>query len=375
MFVGWRSVGRSADGPTRCVINEVPNSNGIHTLLGTYTSGRKVIVVVSHDTGATWQVLGSVVSCADGSKEFGDPTLLLVEGVLFCAFRIHCSSDDFEWQVVVCKSKDDGASWSFDSVVDTTPNGGLFVGAPCLLARDGVLQVYYDKEFKVGNKTMQWITLREKPLFSEESWTQPEPVLDDVTISKISDGTVGLLRDGMAQAMTTADGILVVMETVDIVPPHQNIVRGVRSVDGGKHWLPRFEIARGKIASDGSFYNAYNPCGVVVGGGSVWVVYCTDEDYPAPPDASNTPVRKRRASIKIKCSSSNTELWSQAEPVFSDANAKCYNPGLVVLGTGGVLCTVDRLDGTREMLSAQSRFRYQFSDDGANTPQVVHPIV
>ena len=344
----WRPLTRSRDAPIRTIITSDTR------LLGAIPTGNKVVVMHSIDQGTTWERIGCVVSCNDGSKTYGDATLLLVGGTLLCAFRVESTGQHFKWQVVVCKSTDTGRSWVFDSVVDTTPAAdGLFVGAPCLLARGSMLQVYYDKEYAIGDAKMQWVTIRERGP-ADTKWGPPRYCLDDTTIASIERGApVGLLRDGMAQVITTADGnIFAVIETVDEAPPHCNLVRGIRSLDGGRHWLPRFEIARGKAAPGGSYFNAYNPYAILVGGGPAFVVFCTDEDYSSPPDKASTRVSERRAAVKLTRSLSKYEDWSPSELVLADGErAKCYNPGLVELPNGGgVICTVDMLDGSRQML-------------------------
>ena len=70
--------------------------------------------------------------------------------------------------------------------------------------------------------------------------------------------------------------------------------------------------------------------------------------------SSSTPPAERRAGVKLTCSMGTLEEWSVGERVVDPSQPapepRAYCPGLVEVPGGRMLCTVDRLDGTAQLL-------------------------
>ncbi|CAE8686057.1 unnamed protein product [Polarella glacialis] len=354
---GWTNEGTCGMRPVRCIERADDGS-----LMGSFSTGKRIVFVTANTDGQGWTETGCVVS-SEEQLEYADPNILHIPGTcsVFCAFRIQNRSPDpdFSWQVVVCRSDDSGKLWQFDSVVETSPPGGLFVGAPFLLLRsNGNLQIYYDSELdaaQLGCHGNQWLMMRERLNGIRGEWAPGRRVLDNGIISEIEAGfQPGLLRDGMASVVQLdEDNLLLVMEAVDVKLPHQNIIQGQRSPDGGQTWWPRFDVYRGRTASCGTNFNAYNPWVCRPGSGPAYVAFCTDEDFPEPPDPSNTPVEKRRAHVKLVRSLADFQSWSAADVLNNDGD-KMYNPGLFELSPNKLCSTIDLLNGTRAMFEQSS---------------------
>lgn len=140
--------------------NSVTFSDGTSGLVGGYTatsgSDKILQVVQSNDTGATWELVGSVASGPSASQELDNPFPLQIQagGRILYAFRNHdidsATGLYTYYRITICYSDDFGATWSFLSQVieraATTTKNGLW--EPFLrLANDGTtIQCYYSSE-------------------------------------------------------------------------------------------------------------------------------------------------------------------------------------------------------------------------------------
>lgn len=338
----WRPVDTGGPGPIRSVVRRADGR-----FLGPSSVGPALVAWVSDD-GARWRQLAEVVR--KPGVGFGDPVFLAVPGTdtVFCAAREH---QEGRFRVTTYRSDDGGARWAFDSVVDAAPE--RFVGAPFLFLRqNGDLQCYYDSEPLAaahGRPGFQWIAMR-----GRSGLTGPWDHYGLVTVSREEDTSL-LTRDGMPTVVSLGDDhLMCVTEGVETRGRGgANVVRAIESRDGGKTW----DYANRRIlyesrpdAESGRQFNAYAPWAIRLSDGTVWVAFCTDEDFDAPPDFSHEIVPKRRSHIKVIRADAPYRRWTAPETVW-DGGPRSYVPGLFERGPGDVLCVVDLLNGSRATLS------------------------
>eukprot|EP00927_Polykrikos_kofoidii_P037793 TRINITY_DN32009_c0_g1_i1.p1 TRINITY_DN32009_c0_g1~~TRINITY_DN32009_c0_g1_i1.p1 ORF type:complete len:657 (+),score=94.01 TRINITY_DN32009_c0_g1_i1:71-1972(+) len=324
----WKIVRQSGPGPLRCIVRRHCGD-----LLGLWLQGTELQTWTSGDSGKSWTQLGSV---ANSPSIDGDPNLLVVPHFMqiFCAFRLH--APDGSWQVVVCRSDDDGSNWIFDSTV-AGPVRNHFVGAPFLfLTSEDNLQVYFDNEeepAKHGHSGTQWITMKQRQ-GTRGSW--------DTHGLVVVGAPSGFVRDGMATVvqLDAPERIMVVME--GIVPgANANTIHAAESFDFGRTWGLRTEVYCATKDRHGAPFNSYNPWAMKpVSPGPVYVAFCTDEDFAGPPDPADMSVDKRRSHTKIVRTMSTFEDWSASASTIYAGNDHMYEVGLFALNARTILSTV-----------------------------------
>jgi len=322
---------------------------------------------VSIDQGRSWTKIGLIARAPNQNLIYGDPVVLAVpdSDIVLAAFRerwtgLPNGKDSFS--IVLCRSDNNGQTWAFDSMI-TGPFQGTpgvpdhFVGAPFLRYDSGMLEVYYDNEplpnQRGETRHHQWITMLKRDALSKNTaWPQTPTV-----VSKTSGNA--LSRDGMASVVDIGNNqLMVVTESVSLIPPHPNVVSATFSWDGGATWDmgSRKTIYEGKLdATTGNRFNAFCPWAIRVGGGPVWVAFLTDEDFPSPPDASNERVEVRRSSVKYIETTTNFQTFSSNALLISDQSATNYKPGMFERDVNTVLCTVDTLKDGKQVVMEKSR--------------------
>ena len=286
----WPTINPGTDAPIRFI----SKSNG--RLIGGRVAEKPNIVesLVSTDDGATWTRSGTVAT-APAAVICGDVCIASDGGSLvYCAFR---QQYKLRWEVTVCRSTDSGATWAFDSVVATSGNG-QFVGAPFLrFARDGNLQCYYDSEpaaTAAGHPGQGYVAMTSK---GKLAFGAPWDGYAGVACRPAGDRTFA--RHGMASVVALAGReVMLVCEGVDDANPTRNSLFAIMSHDDGKTWdlATRQQIYRPVVR--GIQFNAYCPQAIRVGNGPVGVVFCTDEDFPAPSvDSDPIPPAKRPRQV------------------------------------------------------------------------------
>lgn len=322
----WKLIHKSGPGPTRSIVRR---DNG--ALLGLWIEGNQLQTWTSTDDGATWVQLGSVTT----DKHLnGDPNLLAIphSRTMFSSFRLHYPEDD-SWQVVVCRSDDDGRNWGFDSSVVGRVRH-TFVGAPHLfLTARGDLQCYFDNEAlpaRRGQKGSQWVTMKQRH-GTTGSWDA-----HGLTVVG-APPRHGVVRDGMPSVVQLDDPgrIMVVMEGVG---GGANVVNAAESFDYGRTWKSRTRVYQAKTDhGTGKRFNAYVPWVEKPKiPGPAYVAFCTDEDFHGPPDPDNMAVDKRRCHVKMTQTTTSFERWSS--PTLVDDGARhLYFPGLFGLNAKSLL--------------------------------------
>lgn len=337
----WDILGFAARGPVRGVTQRDDGR-----WLGARLDGSSVSVVISGSGASEWSRLATVTS--NDALAFGDAMILAVPGArtVFCSFRTHAGG---LWRVQVYRSDNGGVSWAYDSTVAGPSR--RFVGAPWLfLTANGDLQCYFDSEpLAAENRRpgFQWIAMK-----SRRGINGPWTKYNLVTVSRESDPNV-LTRDGMPTVISLGGNRLLCV-TEGVLPGHgnANVVRAIESLDGGATWdfsgrrvLYQCHIDPGTDRR----YNAYAPFAFRADDGAVWVAFCTDEDYPGPPDASHAPVHQRHSHIKAIRSHTPWRDWSAPETIWS-GNFHNYIPGLFQRGPGHLEGSVHLFDGRDALL-------------------------
>lgn len=325
---------------------------------------------VSIDQGRSWTKNGLIARAPNQNLEYGDPVLLAVPNsdIVLAAFRerwtgLPGSPDGQDsFSIVLCRSDDNGFTWAFDSMI-TGPFHGTpgvpdhFVGAPFLRYDSGILEVYYDNEplpnQRWETRHHQWITMLKRDALSKNTaWPQTPTVVSKTAGDALS-------RDGMASVVDIGNNqLMMVTESVSLIPPHPNVVSALFSWNGGATWDmgSRKTIYEGKVdAITGKRFNAFCPSAIRVGGGPVWVAFLTDEDFPSPPDPSHENVIVRRSSVKYIKTTTNFQTFSSNALLISDQSAQNYNPGMFERDFNTVLCTVDTLKDGKQVVMEKSR--------------------
>jgi len=317
-------------GPLHCIVRRRCGD-----LLGLWIAGTQLQTWTSSGAGGGWRQLGSVTTEAAGVA-VGDPNLLVVPGTqqIFASFRLE--NLDKSWQVVVCRSDDDGASWVFDSLV-IGPVHGHFVGAPFLfVTQRGDLQCYFDNEQEPalhGNAGAQWITMKQRKGLAG-SW--------DAAGLVVVGAPAGFVRDGMATVVQLDDParLMVVMEGV---ADGANVVHAAESFDSGVTWdgKTRARVYHAKRDDAGGLYNSYVPWAIKPAiPGPVFVAFCTDEDSRLPRDPCNLPPDQRHSTVKMVRTAATFEEWTPDATTVYVGSQHNYFPGLFPLSDCSFLSTV-----------------------------------
>lgn len=302
-------------------------------------SARKVIVSESLDHGTTWKDLATI--CEAGPDiDLGDGHLIQTRaGNLLYSYRenrftgIH--APERSYAIRVAQSTNGGTEWKWHSDVATSCaqglerklSGGLW--SSFLLERaDGTLQCYYDDEWTPlvqGKANHQWVSMKTWNA-AANAWTDPVTVARAVRQGDLS-------RDGMATVVETSAGqLLAVLESVAADPPHPNILRVVRSTDGGATW----SWANGQdnlfYAAQGTRRMAMAPWLARQANGRIFCVFVTDEDASEPSVPGGNP-SLMKIRLRGMFSDDAGKTWSlpiKIEP--RDQHA--YLPGVLALPDG-----------------------------------------
>lgn len=298
------------------------------------------LVLARSTYGAAWEDVSSIATDARDT-DLGDCHLLrLQDGRLWCAYRrnhfrgAHAKSP--RYSIEISESTDDGMTWRKHSIVAEArhveiPRRSRGLWSSFILEkRDGTLQCYFDDEdtpAREGFAGHQWLVMKTWNVAAAQ-WTQP------VVVSRAHDDKE-LSRDGMASVAELGDGTLfAAFESVQITAPHANLIRSVTSADGGATWSWRtrdrgvlYEPAKDK-------FMALAPWMIRRHDGSLFVVFCTDEDRDTP-DRSGTPPRRMNLDIKCVMSRDDGKTWSPSQVVHAGGHRN-YLPGVVERSNGSL---------------------------------------
>ena len=307
---------------------------------------RELRVFRSDDLGKTFRPVGTA-AVAPAGTDLGDAALLVRrDGEIWISYRQNrhrgADADDPTYTVRTARSLDGGRTWQPPVVVAESrpgpggPSRGLW--ASCLFERgDGTLQVYYDDEdtpFRRGFRGHQWVTMR--------TWDAAAGAWGGPVIAARAKDPAHLSREGMMSVVETAPGrLLMAFESVQVEVPHANLIRGVRSDDGGATWswqtTGREVIYEPPTRPFMALAPWLSPLGQA---GQFACVFCTDEDRERA-DKSGTPPPELHMDVKCVTSGDAGRTWSASRPVAAESH-RYYLPGVAV--------TVDE-DGRRRVLA------------------------
>ena len=301
------------------------------------TRGNVRLVLARSDArnAREWREVADIAAEAEGT-DLGDCHLVrLRDGRLWCAYRRNRyrggDAARPRYAIEAAESRDDGRTWRKHSLIaearhEKAPPRSRGLWSSFLLEkRDGVLQCYYDDENAPalsGFAGHQWLMMK--------TWDpQAQRWGDAVVVSRAHDER-HLSRDGMGSVVEMDDGrLLAAYESVDVRPPHANLIRCVSSADGGRTWSWR-ERERGVIyATKRPNYLALAPWMIRRRDGSLLLVFCTDEDRDEP-GVSGTPPPRLRMDIKCLLSRDEGATWSSPQLVYAGGHRN-YLPGVVEL--------------------------------------------
>jgi arabinan endo-1,5-alpha-L-arabinosidase len=343
----WRALSDHAGGAKGGLA--LPDGRVLLTRTEPSGSGVRVLLSQSPDGGATWTPMSTIVS-AGADVDLGDGHLLRTRnGDLFYSYRENRSQGSLasvrSYAIRVARSTNGGTNWAWHSDVasssaqglDPSISGGLW--SSYLLERsDGTLQCYYDDEwtpYTQGKINHQWVTMETwNP--SANVWTNPVTVARAVQSDYLS-------RDGMVSVIETSPGqLLAVFESVADSAPYPNVLRAVRSTNGGASWSWTNGQSNLLYAARGTNHMALAPWIARQADGRIFCVFATDEDAAQPGIPGGNPAAMD-LRLRGMLSADGGLSWSAPAPI-DPLDRRAYLPGVLAMPDGSWLASFVDLD-------------------------------
>lgn len=308
-------------------------------LLATRTVGHglasKIICAKSQDGGKTWRDFSTIDQDETPGSDIGDGHLIeLRDHSILYSYRRNvqgaAATNGPRYEIRVAVSRDGGLSWADHSTVKTVRAEknevrGLWSSA-LHQRKDGTLLCFYDDEdaaWQAGFKRHQWLMMKQ---WDDKTATWSAPVI----VSRASNPK-HLSRDGMPSVVEMADNtLLCALESVATEKPHYNVIRLVRSSDGGKSWSWQRAERQILYAPAQKNFSAVSPWLSQLKDKRLVCAFATEEDRDAP-DTPGAPVKAMNRDIKFVSSSDLGKTWTtQASPVAIETH-KTYMPQMIQL--------------------------------------------
>ncbi len=308
-------------------------------LLATRTVGHglasKIICSKSPDGGKTWRDFSTIDQDETPGSDLGDGHLIeLRDHAILYSYRknVHgaAATNGPRYEIRVAVSRDSGSSWMPHSIVKAVraEQGevrGLWSSA-LHQRKDGALLCFYDDEdaaWQAGFKRHQWLMMKQ---WDNKTATWSAPVI--VSRAKVPKH---LSRDGMPSVVELPDStLLCALESVATEKPHYNVIRLVRSSDGGKSWSWQRPERQILYAPAQKNFSAASPWLSQLKDKRLVCAFATEEDRDAP-DTPGAPVKTMNRDIKFVSSSDQGRTWTTpASPVALETH-KTYMPQLIQL--------------------------------------------
>jgi hypothetical protein len=267
--------------------------------------------------------------------DIGDGHLMACrDGTLLYSFRKNlCRGPNINnprYQIKAVMSRDNGLNWSDHSTVkDVQAASGEVRGLWSSFLhqrKDGAILCFYDDEdaaWQAGFKRHQWLMMKQ--------WDNPTSTWSDPVIVSRAKDPKHLSRDGMPSVVELPDStLLCALESVMTEKPLVNVVRLVRSTDGGKSWSWQREERQILYTPSKKGFSAVSPWLSRLEDGILLCVFATDEERNTP-DIPGAPVKTMNRDIKFVSSSDPGITWTtHASPVAIETH-KTYMPQMVQL--------------------------------------------
>ena len=331
--IQWEKTAYRANGAKGFV--ELANGD----LLATRTVGgeqlTKIICSKSPDGGKTWRDLSPIDQDETPGSDIGDGHLIeLRDRSLLYSYRKNvqgvAATNGPRYEIRVAVSRDSGSSWTPHSTVKAVraEKGevrGLWSSA-LHQRKDGAILCFYDDEdaaWQAGFKRHQWLMMKQ--------WDNPTSTWSDPVIVSRAKDPKHLSRDGMPSVVELPDStLLCALESVMTEKPLVNVVRLVRSTDGGKSWSWQREERQILYTPSKKGFSAVSPWLSRLEDGILLCVFATDEERNTP-DIPGAPVKTMNRDIKFVSSSDPGITWTtHASPVAIETH-KTYMPQMVQL--------------------------------------------
>ncbi len=308
--------------------------------------GSQVICSRSRDGGLSWETLGVIARDPNPGIDIGDGHLCeLRDGRILYSYRHNRRRGDgagmAHYQIRVAESRDGGAHWTGHSTVeevDAREGEARGLWSSFLHETgDGRLQCYYDDEnaaWRAGFRRHQWLLMKAWD-DAAGAWGSP------VVVSRARDPR-HLSRDGMPSVVELPDGeLLCALESVATERPHPNVIRLVRSDDGGRTWNWSTGGREIVYRPERPGYSAVSPWMARLGIRHLVCVFATDEGRDAP-DRPGERVAAMNRDIKYVASTDAGRTWGCIAFTVYEETHRAYMPQLVGLRhprhDGAVIC-------------------------------------
>ena len=321
--ISWEKESLPAGGAKGFV--ELANGDLLVTRTMREQQATKIICSKSQNGGRTWQAFSTIVRDETPEIDIGDGHLIeLRDRTILYSYRRNVyrgsATNQPRYQILVAVSRDGGASWASHSTVKSVhaQKGevrGLWSSA-LHQRQDGTLLCFYDDEdeaWRAGFKRHQWLMMKRWDV-QASAWTTPVIVSRAFNCKHLS-------RDGMPSVVELqGNTLLCALESVATEKPHHNVIRIVKSCDGGNTWSWQMFERQILYAPAKRHFSAVSPWLSQMKDGCLLCAFATEEDRDTPA-TSGAAIKAMNRDIKYVLSIDAGMTWTQrAMPIAAETH-------------------------------------------------------